>query len=153
MQTIFDVVPGWHQFGFQFIHLIGLSGQLPAGVEAALVLQGLGPLVLYNFILHYPRYVLCCTRRHWVHSSETSKRDSAAHCCNRALEEDTKRRQKIRQMTGLKVLLIEARNFLCWLSQFSQGSDQWHLHLRLDLNFKLAFKLTDFMTAEKQKTT
>lgn len=115
-QTIFDVVPGRHQFGFQFIHLIGLSSQLPAwinglrqpGTKAALVLQKLLPLVLYRFILHYPCYVLCCTRRNWVHTSQRSKRDSAAHCCNRALKEDTKRRQTICQITGLKVLLIGA---------------------------------------------
>lgn len=95
-QTIFDVVPRRHQFSFQFVHLVGLSGHLPPctcglgqpGAEAALVLQRLLPPVLCQLILHPACHVLRRSWRNRVHAS--LKLESAAHCCDRGLNGGTK---------------------------------------------------------------
>lgn len=93
VQTIFDVVPCRHQFGFQFVHLIRLPRRLSAGIwclwqpeaKAGLPLQGLLPSVLSHLILHHPPYVLRCTGGNGVHPAEASELDSAAPHCNTEL--------------------------------------------------------------------
>lgn len=93
IRTIFDIVPRWHQFGFQFVHLVRLPGRLSAWIcclwrpetKTALPLQGLLPPAPHQVILHHPPYVLGCAGGNGVHASEPSEPDSAAPHCNTEL--------------------------------------------------------------------